>query len=90
MKSKTTNEIFYFDGENDICDYYIRYENLKNDLMFLEGKYDMDLFNILPMTKHLFRKDRRPAAEILDNDQLIFCYEKHRKQFERFNYEKII
>ncbi len=73
-----------------IVDHPIRYEHLREDLKILEDSKGLKLVQHLPHTKHTFRKDRRPAHEVLTKDQMRRCFEKSRIEFEMFGYESYL
>ena len=80
--------IRYYRSEDgtDICDLYIRYEHLQDDITALDRKLGTDIWNRLPKTKHQVRKDRRPARELLTAVQKSAFYERNREVFDRFGY----
>ena len=82
------NSSFYFvDGEM-VIDTFIRYEHLEDDLRQFESRFDLVILKHLPFTKHEYRQDRTPAADILTKEQKAHCYELCAWEFERFDYER--
>ena len=82
-----TNVHYYVDENgNDTCDFYIRYENLESDIRSIDTQLGTDLWSLMPRTKHQCRKDRRPARELLSEDQMRAYYATNQAEFERFDY----
>jgi len=69
-------------------DTVLRYEHLSEDLEALEKKFDLDLVSKLPHTKHTYRTDRRPAAEVLTDEEKARCYTVNKIYFDTFGYER--
>ncbi|MGO1120656.1 hypothetical protein ACTL6U_18255 [Rhodovibrionaceae bacterium A322] len=88
LSRPSSNNHYYFNKDGSaICDIYIRYETLKADLKSLEDRFGLTLLDNLPFTKHKKRTDRRPAREILTEDQKQRCFERCKAEFEFFGYE---
>jgi hypothetical protein len=71
------------------CDYYIRYENLEEDIQQVcqhVGIKDSHLED-LPSYKSEYRKDRRHYRDYYDEETRKIVYEKHKREFEFFKYE---
>ncbi len=78
----------YYYNDTLVADTILRYEHLEEDLSALESRFDLQLVENLPRTKHTYRTDRRPAAEILTSAEKDRCYELHKVFFEAFDYER--
>jgi hypothetical protein len=78
--------LYSIDGEI-IVDDILRQENLIDDLKRTAGKLGFEIPEALPRAKSKYRSDRRPAREILTDEQKQRIYERHRRTFELLNYE---
>jgi hypothetical protein len=79
------NEVYLFSERQP--DFVIRYEYLHEDLAELEARFGLSLVERLPLTKAKARTDRRPAAEILSDEQKARIRKSHCRTFEMFGYE---
>jgi hypothetical protein len=82
------NKCYYFYDGKFLPDFVIRYEHLLDDLRDLEQRFQLSLVDNLPRTKYQYRKNRRPAREILTEEQKKICYQHNLEIFEQFGYEK--
>jgi hypothetical protein len=73
------------DGEPAVDD-FIRQENLKADLARIGERLGIAIPGELPQLKGSARKDRRPAREILTQEQKRIVYEHCRREFEILGY----
>ena len=73
---------------NSVCDYYIRYENLEEDIIKLCDKLGIEDYNIsnLPKHKSTERKDKSHYSTFYDEETRKIVYENHKKEFELFGY----
>jgi hypothetical protein len=79
-------DLYTIDGALAV-DYVVRYERLQDDIRVLEERLNgLSIWDRLPHTKHGFRADRRPAAEILSDAQKAKIRERCREEFEMFGY----
>lgn len=86
--SELANSGIYFNATGTKIDFLIRYEELYKDLESLEQAFDLELIKYLPKTKHRSRTDRRPAHQILSEDQKKRCFRRNEREFVEFGYEK--
>jgi hypothetical protein len=82
----TSHQFYMIDGEIAV-DEIIRQENLHGDLKRLGAKLGFPVPDELPRAKGITRTDRRPAHEILTEEQKKIIYETCRKEFEILQYE---
>ncbi len=87
IKSGLTNEEMYLIDDKLAVDEIVRYEALEADLDRITAKLGMDVRFPLPRTKAAYRVDRRPAHEVLTDEQKRAIYEKCRPIFDRLGYE---
>jgi len=81
-----SNRGFYLRGSRRICDVYLRYEHLADDLADLDRRLGTAIAERLPWTKHGNRADRRPAQELLTRDQIARCVKTNRGIYREFGY----
>jgi hypothetical protein len=86
-KPDVTNQPLYFLGDEMVIDHVIRYEHLHADLAELEVQTGLSILEYLPNAKSGYRKEQRPAREVLSEDQKRRCFEMCRWEFEYFGYE---
>ena len=65
---------------------FIRHETLKSDLERIGTKFGIEIPSELPRKKGNYRKDPRPAREILSEQQKRTVYETCREEFELLAY----
>jgi len=71
-----------------VCQYYIRYENLLEDMKVVLAalginNYDLDK---LPRHKSTTRIDKRPYQDYYDDETRALVYDLFRVEFEMFGY----
>lgn len=81
------NGRFYRIDGRPALDRVLRYENLDEELREVAGRFGLALPRPLPRIKSEFRADRRPAAEVLTDDQKAAIYARCRDEFELMGYE---
>jgi hypothetical protein len=90
--AKNTNvsniDIHCIDNVN-VCDYFIRYENLEEDILKLCEKLNIQDFNITDLPKHKStqRTDKSHYSKFYDEETKQIVYENHKKEFELFGYK---
>jgi hypothetical protein len=84
--SLETDEDLYMTDGTVVVDEVIRHETLKDDLRRIAHNLKIEMPS-LPNAKASFRKDRRPAREILSDRQKQIIQERHRSVFARMGYE---
>lgn len=79
----------YSIDDNSICDYYIRYENLEEDVIKLCKKLGIEDYDIndLPKHKSIQRKDKSHYSTFYDEETRQIVYKNHIKEFELFGYK---
>ncbi len=70
-----------------IVDDFIRYERLSEDLQRIAGRLGFEIPDELPQKRSAFRLDRRPATEILSDEQKQIVFETCREEFELLGYQ---
>mgnify|MGYP003980955953 FL=1 len=72
-----------------VCDYYIRYENLKEDIIELCKKLGIEDCNINNLPKHNVDKFRinNHYSHIYNEETRKIVYENHKDEFELFEYD---
>ena len=88
--SKSREVPYYLNEGRPICDTYIRYEHLQEDLRNLETRFGLNLVSNLPLVHNKIRTDRRPAFEILTRGQKEKCFEMNRELFDFFGYKNYL
>jgi hypothetical protein len=78
--------LWMIDGKVAV-DVFLRQENLKSDLDALGARLGLAIPETLPQLKSKSRLDRRPAREILSEDQKRMVQETCRVEFETLGYE---
>ncbi|HVZ90528.1 MAG TPA: hypothetical protein VG843_02665 [Rhizomicrobium sp.] len=78
---------YSIDGKS-VADDFIRHENFEADLRRICAKLGVPVPDELPRKKSNFRKDPRPAREILSDAQKSRIYETCKPEFELFGYER--
>lgn len=71
-----------------VCDFFIRYENLENDIKNVCLKLGIKDFDIsdLPNHKSSFRDKRKHYREYYDEETKKIVFDKHKLEFKMFNY----
>jgi hypothetical protein len=88
IKNNCNNLNLHSINGKSVCDYYIRYENLEEDIIKLCKKLgikDYDINN-LPTHKSNIRKDKSHYRKFYDEETRKIVYENHKKEFELFGY----
>ena len=72
-----------------VCDYFIRYEYLEEDIKKLCNKLNIDSYDLslLPKHKSTQRKNKNHWREDYDDETKEIVYNKHKKEFELFGYD---
>jgi len=78
---------YSIDGQVAVGD-FIRFETLLEDLQRIGSHLGLTIPVELPRKKTVQRKDRRPAHEILSDEQKQIVYAKCREEFELFGYTR--
>lgn len=78
---------YSIDGEVAVSD-FIRFESLLEDLQRIGRHLGLAIPAELPRKKTVQRKDRRPAHEILSDEQKQIVYANCREEFELFGYTR--
>jgi hypothetical protein len=78
---------YSIDGEVAVDD-FIRFETLLEDLQRIGRHLGLAIPDELPRKKTAQRKDRRPAHEILSDEQKQVVYANCREEFELFGYAR--
>ena len=83
--------IYSINGKS-VCDYFIRFEYLKEDLNTLCKKLKIDSYDLslLPKHKSTQRKNKKHCSEYYDNETKNIVYNKHKKEFELFGYDPLL
>jgi len=87
-KGEYRNFDLYSDGAHLLVDKVIRYEELWEHLRDFAQSFGERLPEQLPTAKSQYRKDRRPASEILSADHKRRVYERCAEEFELLGYER--
>ena len=76
------------EGES-VCDYFIRYENLEEDLIKLCEILNLPEYDIndLPHLKGGVRPSNTSYRDYYDEETKQKVYETHKEEFEMFGYE---
>jgi hypothetical protein len=76
-------------NNNSVCDYYIRYENLEEDIIKLCKMLNIKNYNIndIPKFKSQFRTNRKHYSKYYDNETRKIVYKKCKKEFDLFGYK---
>ena len=72
-----------------VCNYFIRYENLEEDIKKVCSKLNIDSYDLslLPRHKSSQRKNKKHWREYYDKEIKRIVYYKHRNEFELFGYD---
>lgn len=72
-----------------VCDYFIRYEHIEEDIIALCKKLKIDSYDIslLPKHKSTHRNRKKHWREYYDDETKEIVYNKHKKEFELFGYD---
>ncbi|MBV8977529.1 MAG: hypothetical protein JO261_05425 [Alphaproteobacteria bacterium] len=77
----------YSIGGDVVIDEFLRQEKLEEDLKRLARRLDLRIPEALPQSKSKRRVDRRPAREILSEEQKAIVRDVCRREFELLGYE---
>ena len=88
-KNANTNFRFFSINGKSVCDYYIRYENLQEDIIKLCKILNIIDYNIndLPSFKSNVRCKRKHYSKFYDEETRKIVYKKYKKEFELFGYK---
>lgn len=78
---------YSIDGTVAVDD-FVQFESLKDDLQRIGTALGITIPAELPRRKTAHRTDRRPAAEILSEEQKVIIYETCREEFGLFGYDR--
>jgi hypothetical protein len=78
----------YSIGGSAVVDDFIRLENLHADVQRIAARIQLPLPNVLPQKRAYSRADRRPAREILTDEQKQIVWEHCQREFEVLGYER--
>lgn len=83
------NWSIYSINEKPICDFYIKYENLNEDILKVAKKLNIIDFDItkLPNHKSQYRKDRKHYSSYYDDELIEIVEKKFKKEIDLFNYK---
>jgi hypothetical protein len=75
-----------------VCDYFIRFEHLEEDIKTLCKKLKIDSYDIslLPKHKSTQRENKKHWSEYYDDETKNIVYNKHKKEFELFGYDSLL
>lgn len=78
--------------EKSVCDYFIRYEYLEEDIKILCKKLKIDSYDLslLPKHKSTQRKNKKHWSEYYDDETKNIVYNNHKKEFELFGYDSLL
>lgn len=78
--------------EKSVCDYFIRYEYLEDDIKTLCKKLKIDSYDLslLPKHKSTQRKNKKHWSEYYDDETKNIVYNNHKKEFELFGYDSLL
>jgi hypothetical protein len=76
-------------NNESVCDFYIRYEHILEDIVEVCKILKIDNYDIndLPKFKSCIRKNKAHYRDYYDEETRIKVYENHKKTFEQFKYE---
>ncbi|HEY4113994.1 MAG TPA: hypothetical protein VGM17_08020 [Rhizomicrobium sp.] len=80
------DQYYTVDGKA-VVDEFIRQERLHEDLKRVGARLQLSIPDELPRSKTKTRRDKRPAREILNEEQKAIIRNKCRLEFELLNYE---
>lgn len=87
-RGKYRNFDLYSEDGIPIVDTILKYEEIPDCFLPIRERTGIDISSILPKTKHRFRKDRRPAKDVLSGLQKKMIQSICRQEFELSNYER--
>ena len=81
-------KIHSIDGKS-VCDYFIRYEHLEEDIKKLCKILNIDSYDLslLPKHKSGFRDSKKHWSTYYDEEDKRIVYNKHKKEFKLFGYD---
>ena len=79
----------YTIDDKPICDFYIKYENLKEDIIIVFKKLNIKNYDInnLPNHKTNYRRDKKHYSYYYDEELKDIVYNKFKKEIDYFNYK---
>ena len=79
-------------NEKSVCNYFIRFEHLEEDIKTLCKKLKIDSYDLslLPKHKSTYRKSHKHFSEYYDDETKNIVYNKHKKEFELFGYDSLL
>ena len=88
-KKNVSNLCLHSINDKIVCDYFIRYENLIEDITKLCEILNIDNYDInnLPKHKSEYRVKDVHYRDYYDEETRKIVYENHKKEFELFGYE---
>ena len=93
VKTKHNNNlhIHSINGKS-VCDYFIRYEYLEEDIKTLCKKLNIDSYDLslLPKHKSTQRKNKIHWSNYYNDETKNIVYNKHKKEFELFGYDPLL
>jgi hypothetical protein len=87
-EEKYSNFEYYAIGKKVVVDAIARVENLEADLRRIAEKIGVSLPDQLPRMKGIYRRDSRPAREILSQEQKDHIYRVCKREFRLLGYER--
>ena len=94
VKRQSCNNLFiHFINEKSVCDYFIRFEYLEEDIKTLCKKLKIESYNLslLPKHKSTQRKNKKKHwSKYYDDETKKIVYNKHKKEFELFGYDSLL
>jgi hypothetical protein len=81
------NARFYCIDGRPVLDRVLRYERLEEELAEVAARFGLQIPRPLPLVKAGIRADRRPAREVLSDDQKAAIYKLCRFEFEFMGYD---
>ena len=79
--------LYSIDGR-PVVDEFIRLETLEADLRRIGKRIGLPIPETLPKARGEYRRDRRPAREILSDEQKEIVWQRCREEFEILGYER--
>jgi len=87
-KTNVSNLNIHSIDKKSVCNYFIRYENLENDIIKLCKLLNINDYNIklLPHHKSGYRNNNKHYREYYDNETKQIVYQNHKEEFNLFGY----
>ena len=78
--------------KKSVCNYFIRFEYLEEDINTLCKKLNIDSYDLslLPKHKSTQRKNKKHWSEYYDDETKQIVYNKHKKEFKLFGYNSFL